>query len=250
MESEEAQAEKICTCYENITISFILNEDYSSSEKYVESALYYAEKYNLEYRKAKNLYFRGFIYMKCNNVSLAQQFFLSANIIFIKLNSYEDIINTFVKLGILTLNMKAYSSAYSYFRHAEKVFVDNNTGNDFLLAEIYYYIALTLHKLEKTEEALKYTNLSKEKFKELDNKKEYARTLLKISVDFSEKGDIDNAIKYSNRSISIFKEVDYISYLAEIENNFGKLFFEYENYEESFIHLNKSRELRDRKSVV
>jgi tetratricopeptide (TPR) repeat protein len=34
--------------------------------------------------------------------------------------------------------------------------------------------------------------------------------------------------------------------LAEIENNLGKLFYEFEDYEESFLHLNKSKELREK----
>jgi transcriptional regulator with XRE-family HTH domain len=246
MESEETQAEKICTCYENIIKSFILNNDLSSSEKYVESALQYADKYNLHYRKAKNLYFRGIIYMKRDEVSLAQQFFLSANILFIKLNSYEDIINTFLKLGIITVNTKAYNSAYSYFKQAEKVFMDNDTGNDFLLGEIYYYIGYTMHKLENENEAIRYSNMANKKFREIDNKKEYARTLLNITLDYSDKGDINNAIKYSKMSFNAFQEIDDTSYHAEIENNLGKLFYEYENYEESFVHLNKSKELRER----
>ena len=51
MESEGAQAEKICTYYENIAEAYIMNEDFSLGEEYVEKSLYYAEKYNLEYRR-------------------------------------------------------------------------------------------------------------------------------------------------------------------------------------------------------
>lgn len=245
MESEEAQAEKICTYFENIITAFILNENFSCAEKYVETAIDYADKYNLEYRKAKNLFLRGIIYMKQGEISKCQQLFLAANILFIKLNCSEDIINTFLKLGIITLNMKAYNSSYSYFKQAEKVFTDNNIGNDFLLGEIYYYIAYTYHKLENNNEAIRYCSLAKEKFMELDNKKDYAKTLLKLSLDYSSKGDINNAIKYSKKSMDEFKDVHNLDYLAEIENNLGRLFFEYENYSEAFEHLNKSKKIRE-----
>jgi transcriptional regulator with XRE-family HTH domain len=246
MESEETQAEKICAFFENMTEACILNEDLASGDQYVEKALYYTEKYNLEYRKAKNLYLRGVIYMRRKEASLAQKTFLAANIIFIKLNSYEDIIFTFLKLGIITLGLKAYQLAYSYFKQAEKVFMDNDIGNDFLLGEIYYYIAFTHHRLENVDNAINYSKMSKEKFMQMDEKKKYAASLLNISKGCSEKGDINSALKYSKKTLSIFREIYDNSYLAEIENNLGKLFYEFEDYEESFIHLNKSKELREK----
>ncbi|MCM0646979.1 helix-turn-helix transcriptional regulator [Clostridium swellfunianum] len=246
MESEETQAENICAFFENMTEACILNEDLVSADKQVEQALYYAEKYNLEYRKAKNLYLRGVIYIRRYEHSLAQKNFLAANIIFIKLNSYEDIIFTFLKLGIIALGLKAYQLAYSYFKQAEKVFKDNDVGNDFLLGEIYYYISFTYFKLENTQKAVEHAKLSREKFRQLDEKKEYAASLLDVCKRYGEKGDINNALKYSRKTLSIFRELYDNSYLAEIENNLGKLFFEFEDYEESFFHLSKSKELRER----
>ncbi|MDZ5035031.1 transcriptional regulator, partial [Clostridium perfringens] len=139
MESEETQAEKISIYYEQIAQSYILSGDYITGEKYIENALYYVEKYNLEYRKAKILYLRAQIYVEKNELTLAQQFFLSSNVIFIKNNNYEEVINTFLNLGKITLHLKAYYSASSYLRQAEKVYLDNNIGTDSLLGEIYYY---------------------------------------------------------------------------------------------------------------
>ena len=55
MESEESQAEKISRYYSQVAESYILSEDYSKGEDYIQEALKYAEKYNLEYRKAKIL---------------------------------------------------------------------------------------------------------------------------------------------------------------------------------------------------
>ena len=79
-----------------------LNSDYTNAEKYIENALYYAEEYNLEYRKARNLFLRANIYKEKKELVLAQQLYLSANVIFIKRNNYEQIINTFLNLGKIT----------------------------------------------------------------------------------------------------------------------------------------------------
>ncbi|KEI06451.1 helix-turn-helix transcriptional regulator [Clostridium botulinum C] len=245
MESEETQAEKICIYYENISESHILNNQLNLAEQYIENAILYGEKYNLEYRKAKNLYLRGEIYTLKKELGMAQQLFLSANVIFIKDNYYEDIINTYIKLGSITLDMQAYYSACSYFHQAEKVYEDNNLGNDFLIGQIFYYIANTYFKLEDIDKAINYSYLANTKFKKINNKKEYAKSLMLLSKEYSEKGDIDNAIKYSNKTLKILKEIDDSQYIAQIENNLGKLFSEFDNIEESFIHLNKAKQLRE-----
>ncbi|MCB2305975.1 helix-turn-helix domain-containing protein [Clostridium estertheticum] len=244
MESEETQAEKICLFYQNIAEAQILNSDLLQAEQNIDKSIYYCEKYKLEYQGARNLSLRGDIYMEQQNIASAQQVFLAANIIFIKNNSYEEIIETLLKLGKITLKMMGYQSASSYFKQAEKVFIDNQMGNDFLLGEIYYYIGYTYFKLENIENAIKYSYLAKEKFNQIDSKNEYANSLLLLADGYNKKGDIKNAIKYSKVTLKVFKEINNLTYVSEIENNLGRLFYEFENMEESFIHLNKAKEIR------
>ncbi|MBU3199466.1 helix-turn-helix domain-containing protein [Clostridium estertheticum] len=244
MESEETQAEKICLFYQNIAEAQILNSDLLQAEQNIDKSIYYCEKYKLEYQGARNLSLRGDIYMEKQDIALAQQVFLSANIIFIKNNSYEEIIETLLKLGKITLKMMGYQSASSYFKQAEKVFIDNQMGNDFLLGEIYYYIGYTYFKLENIENAIKYSYLAKEKFNQINSENEYANSLLLLADGYNKKGDIKNAIKYSKITLKVFKEINNLTYISEIENNLGRLFYEFENMEESFIHLNKAKEIR------
>ncbi|AWV80652.1 MULTISPECIES: helix-turn-helix domain-containing protein [Clostridium] len=244
MESEETQAEKICVYYENTAEAYMLNDELMEAEQYLEKAMYYAENYKISYRKARTLYLYGCINMNKNELGVAQQFFLSSNVLFIKLNHYEDIINTFINLGKITLNLKAYNSSCSYFEQAERVSRDNDIGNDFLIGEIYYYMSLVYFKMNNSNKTIKYCLMAKEKFAELENKKEYARTLLILSKEYSKSGDVDNAIKYSKKALKAFKENDNMFAVADIENELGKLFYEFENIEESFIHLNKAKEIR------
>ena len=247
MESEETQAEKISIYYEQVAVSYILSGDYITGEKYIENALYYVEKYNLEYRKAKILYLRAQIYMAKDELTLAQQFFLSSNVIFIKNNNYEEIINTFLNLGKITLMLKAYHSANSYLRQAEKVYLDNSIGNDSLLGEIYYYMARSYFKTEDIGKAIDYSFLAKSKFEQVHNREEYAKTLLLISEEYNKKGDLTNAIKYSQKTLEVYKELDELNNISEIENNLGKLFYEFENIEESFKHYEISKDIRMRR---
>ena len=246
MESEEAQAEKICLFYENIAEALTLNGDLVQAEQNIEKSLYYSEKYKLEYRRARDLSLRGDIYMARGEIAAAQQVLLSSNVIFIQNNSYEEIIKTFLKLGKITLELKGYQSASSYFEQAEKVFIDNEVANDFLLGEIYYYIGYTYFKLENIEKSIKYSFLAQKKFKQIDSKKEYANSLLLLANEYNAKGDIVNAIKYSKITLQVFYEINNLTYVSEIENNLGRLFYEFENIEQSFIHLIKAKEIRQK----
>lgn len=246
METEETQAEKICTYYENTAEAYILNDEYEEAEGYLEKAMYYAENYKNEYRKAEILYLHGCINMSKKELGLAQQYFLSSNVIFIKLNCHEQIVNTFIKLGKITFYLKAYNSSCSYFEQAEQVFNNNSISNDFLIGEIYYSMAMIYFKMDEIDKSINYCMLAKEKFNQLENKKEYAKTLILLSKQYCEKGDIDNAIMYSKKSLKVFKENDENMLVGEIENNLGKLFAEFENIEESFEHLKRAKEIRSK----
>lgn len=244
MESEETQAEKISVYYEQIAEAYILNGGYLTAEKYIENALYYDEKFNLEYRKAKKIFLRANIYMAKNELVLAQKFYLSANVIFIKNNNFEEIIKTFLNLGKITLKLKAYHSAISYLRQAEKVYIDNNIGDDFLLGEIYYQMADAFYKVENISQSVNYSFLAKEKFEQVDNREEYAKTLLLLSEEYNKKGDLTDAIKYSQKSLEVYRELEEEKSISKIENSLGKLFFEFDNIEESFKHFEKAKEIR------
>lgn len=246
MESEESQAEKICKYYEQVAESYILSGDYVTGERYIENALYYAEKYNLEYRKARNLFLRAEIHIAKGELALAQQFFLSSNVIFIKNNNYEEIVKTFLQLGKITLELKAYHSASSYLKQAEKVYLDNNIGNDYLLGEVYYNMSRAYYTVENLSKSMDYAFLAKEKFEQIHNKEEYAKTLLLLSEEYSRKGDLTNAIKYSTKTLEVYSEINDEKNISNIENNLGKLFYNFENIEESFKHYEMAREIRTR----
>lgn len=244
MESEESQAEKVCTYYEQIAEAYILDEGYLIAEKYIENALYYAELYNLENKKAKILYLRAKIHVGKGEITLAQQYFLSANVIFIKNSKHRDIIQTFLNLAKITLELKAYYSANSYLKQAEKVYIDNEIGEDYLLGEIYFYLAKTYFEMDNIGQAIDYSFLAKEKFEKINNKDKYAKTLLFLSEEYSKKGDLENAIKYSKKTLKIYKELNDINNISNIENDLGKLFYNFENIEESFKHYELARDIR------
>ncbi|ENZ01228.1 hypothetical protein HMPREF1092_01936 [Clostridium thermobutyricum] len=246
MESEESQAENISLYYEQIAEAYILDKKYNLAEENINKALEYAEKYNLEYRIANILNLKGKIYLGKGEYHLAQQEILSANIIFIKNKKYEEIVRTFLELAKITLKLKAYHSANSYLKQAEKVYLDNEIIDEFLIGEIYYNLATTYFEIENIEQAKKYSELTREKLQRINNREEYAKNLLEISKEYADNGDLLNAIKYSRKTLDVYKVLGEYASVSNIENNIGELFYNFENITEAASHFEISRDMKEK----
>lgn len=245
METEKTQAEKICLYYEQIAEGAILNDDIKKGEKFIEYAIYYADKYDLVYRKAKNLALKAEIYLKNEEYVLAQQYFLSANMLFLQINSNIDMVKTYLNIAKISLHSKAYYSANSYLREAEKIYVTNKLTEDLLLGEIYYLISKTYFFIENLPKAINFAFLAKSEFEKVYNKKAYAKSLELLAEEHAKVGDLESAIAYSKQSLNVYKELEQLDKISSIEDSLGKLFFEFDNIEESFEHYNRAMKIRE-----
>ena len=245
METEKTQAEKISLYFEQVAEGAILSGDTKKAEEYIENALNYAKKYKLEYRKAKCLYLKGLIYLNDKVFIKAQQYFMSANSLFIKTGSHIDIVNTYLNISKISIEAKAYYSANSYLKEAEKIYLENKLSQDIILGEIYYLLAKNHYFLEDMEKSKRFTSLSKNEFEKLYDRRSYAKSLGDLADEYSNVGDMKNAILYSKKSIDIYKEITQLEKMGNIENSLGKLFYEFDNNEESLEHYERARKIRE-----
>lgn len=245
METEKTQAEKICLYYEQIAESAILNDDIKKGEKFIEYAIYYADKYDLIYRKAKNLALKAEMYLKSEEYVLAQQYFLSANMLFLQINSNIDMVKTYLNIAKISLHSKAYYSANSYLKEAENIYINNKLTEDLLLGEIYYLISKTYFFIENIQKAINFAFLAKSEFEKVYNKKAYAKSLELLAEEHAKVGDLESAIAYSKQSLNVYKELEQLDKISSIEDSLGKLFFEFDNIEESFEHYNRAIKIRE-----
>lgn len=246
MESEESQAENISLYYEQLAETYIEQEAFETAEENIKKAYEYAEKYNIQTRKGKILHLGGKIHLAKGEYGLAQSRILSANIIFIKHKKYEEIVRSFLDLAKITLELKAYHSANSYLKQAEKVYVDNKIIDELLIAEIYYNLAKSYFEIENIDDAVKYSNLTKGKLEKINNRKEYAKALLNISEEYGMKEEIGNAIKYSRKALDVYAEMEEYNSISNIENKLGELFYNFENISEAAKHFNISKEMKEK----
>lgn len=180
---------------------------------------------------------------------MAQKFFLSANVIFVKNNNYEQIIKTFLHLANIALELKAYHSSSSYLKQAEKVYIDNKVVDEFLMGEIYYNMARTYYDVEELDLALEYSCLARNRFEQVYNDEDYARNLFSLAEEFNKKGDLPNAIKYSKKTLEVYKKIQYNKSIVNIEHNLGKLFYELGNLDESLKHYDISKSISTQNRV-
>lgn len=244
MESEETQAEKICTYYENISKYYLQSNNLLKADQYVENCIYYSSLYKLEYKVGISYYLKGEIYFKRGKYNESQEYYATANSTFIKLGKNDDLIESYLKLGGIAIFLKSYHSALSYFQQGEKVYNENKMNNPYIIGEIYYYLAFIYLKIDDNSKCINFSYLAKEEFRKANNKKKYANSLAIISENYAQKGEICKAIEYSKLTNDVYKQIGDMEILSTYENNLGKLFFELDNNEEALLHYQRAIELR------
>lgn len=245
LETEEKQATRICEFYANIAEAAVNAENALRAREAIEKGIHYAEKYNLTYYKGKfDLAFANLKYLN-RELEEAQQYCISANSIFLKTENIDDIIKSFILIGIITLEMGYTSTSLNYFMQADSILNEYSLMDEVLKAKIFYYIAICQSKMGNMSQAIDYALLVKDRLKLLDNKREYAETLMILSIAYSQENKVKEALKYAKEARKIFDEINDVHEIAGIETDIGIIFAKGHNMEESFLHLNKALKLKN-----
>ena len=244
LESEEKQATLICKFYINIAESAISAGNTLRAEEYIEKGKQYAQKYNLIYLKGRfDMAYSLLEYMK-EDYETAQQYCISANGIFLKTNSLEDTVRSFILQGMITMKMGYTSIALSYFQQGDSMMNENNQVNEQLKAKLFYYMAQCNYKLGNSQQAVEYATLASERIKIINDRKKYAETLMILSIAYSQENKIDEALKYATEARKRFNEIDDTVNLAAMESDLGVIFSDGNNMDEAFLHLEEALRIR------
>jgi tetratricopeptide (TPR) repeat protein len=244
LESEEKQAAKICEFYSSIAEAAINSGNFLRAYEVIEKGLHYAQKYNLSYFKGKLEMAKARYKYANKEYEEAQQYCLSANSMFLKTNSIEDTVASFIFLGVITLDMGYINTALNYFIQADNVLNEYKHIGELLKAQIYYYIALCHSKMNATSKAIDYAIIARDRLKVFGNKKEYGETLMLLSISYGHEGKIKEALRYAKEAKKIFSQINDIREIANMESNLGEIFAKGDNIDESFTHLNNALKLK------
>lgn len=244
LESEEKQASRICEFYSNICESAIISENFFRAEEFIEKGLFYAQKYNLNYYKAKFEYFYAKIMFKKNDLEGAQLHCLSANSLFLKLDNIDYIIKSFLLLGHISIMMGYVTTALNYFMQADAILNEHNHVDEVLKANVLYNIAMCYYKLGNSEQAIAFASLAKDKLAALEDKKQYGETLMLLSISYAKENNLNEALRYAKLAKKIFSMIEANKEISDIEMNLGMLFSQTGDVQQSFDHLERALRLK------
>lgn len=244
LETEEHQAEKFCEYYSKIAYGSLLAQNYQQAKEAISKAMAYADSYNLEYYKGLNELYNGMIEYGCSNYESAQERFILANEIFIKLKEYRDVIETYVQLGLTSYKLSYYNSSLNYFKQAERVAAEHDIQDDDLLVEIYFNISMCYSMADNHQSSVDYALLALEKYGAQNNKLQYGKTLLMLSLSYSSMNRQKEALEYADKAVQIFKELNKMAFVAKMETDIGVILSEIGNIDESFKHLQNAYNIK------
>ncbi len=244
MESEETQAEKISKYYRNIAEALIYNQKYDEVFEFLEKASSIVKRYNITLETAYINFLFGKIYFLKNNYEEASKMFLECLSVFLTNNKYEDLINSFIYLGIIKMSLRYFNVALSYFHQAEFIYNNNDINDETYIKRIYYYIAKCFDSLGKKEKAIYYLDELKTKQRDINDKRTYANTLLQMAKELEEKGEFEKALKISDKFKKIFNDLYNYDINCDLESNLGKLYFKHRNFEDSIEHFQIVKDLK------
>lgn len=244
LESEEKQANRICEFYVNIAEASSVSGDFSMAWDAIEKGSYYAEKYSISH-------FKGLLDMIKANVKYlngeleeAEQYCLSANSIFLRNDNIEETVKSIILLGLIALKMGYTNTALNYFMQSNHILKENNYLGEFLKSQIYYNISLCFCKMGDMNSSIDYALLSKERLLGLNNKKDYADKLLKLSVTLTQEGKLDDGLYYAKEAKKIYSELKDLHEMANMETNLGVIFSKGSQNEEAIIHFENAIKLK------
>jgi len=240
MESESTQAEKICQFLSKMAEINIEMGEYDKAKVYLEKGSKYIDRYNLILPKAKNLYIHALYEIKMKNYTKSYDYLFQCNVIYSTTSHKTGFIDNFMLVAKTFLDADSVPIAISYFHKSESLFTQGVITDEYMLAKVYFYLAIAYKKQGVIDKSREYTLLAKEKFAVLSDNQGYAKFLTKVAEKYELEGNLEEATKYSTMAMGLFKLNDESSEIGKIELNLGKLFTDFDDYNEALVHFKKA----------
>jgi tetratricopeptide (TPR) repeat protein len=167
----------------------------------------------------------------------AQGRFISAGQVFLKIVKIRDAIEAYLYLGMTSYKLNYYSSSLNFYKQCEKLINEYGIEDDDVLARIYFNISLCYSMQGNYTSNIDYILLAMEKLKKKNDRLQYGKSLLMLSMSYYNLDKYDDALMYADKAIQIFKELENLMFLAEVETDIGIILSDIGNFDESFRHL-------------
>lgn len=239
LESEESQAKRICRYNMRLSEAYIYDNKFEDANKLLVECREIASKYSLTELLGNIEFNNGRIAFKLNDYKMAMEYFLKSNKLYLECHEYESVIYSYIMLGETSFKSGTYCHALTYFKQAEILCRDKGIYGDKIKSRIDFNIFLCCIKLGYLEDADRYLSNVESFLQTLEDKQEYAHSLMTISLAYKDNKDYDKALYYSNQAVKLFKEIEDEEYQARMEMNIGIIYYEKGDIEKSNFYLKR-----------
>lgn len=243
MESEITQADIICKYYSRMAEINLNHGNLEKALEFIDKADAFVDKYGLTIAKARNLFLRGVYKVKVKSFEEAYDYMFKCNLIYSNHDYYEGFIENFMYVGKSFIETDSIPLAISYFHKCEALFREGIITDELMLGKVYYYLAVGYQHIGRSDKAKEYTKLATDKFAKLNDKIGYGNLLTALAEDYEAKGNLKEALTYSSMALGLFKEFDAEKEYGEIEHNLGKLYIDFEDFDEAVLHFIRAKDV-------
>lgn len=244
VESQQSQADNICNLYIKMCYSFCMKKNPAKAKIYLSKLEDLANEYKLDNRQADILHLKAILYINEKEYYLAQETAITANELYVKQCNTDQIIRTFLLLGKISTDVKAYFSAMTYISQAEVEYKDSNMLDGNLITYIYFTKAMIAYRLEDDKTCNEYLQMVEESLDLIYDSNRYTDRLIEMADKCMINGEYEKAVKYTDKTVNHIEDSRAEEEIGFIEDMIGTLLCNHNKVDESIKHFIRAKDYR------
>jgi len=206
----------------------------------LEDELKSINKLGYEWRKASILEEIGDLFNQIKEYKKSIEYYTESNKIYKNFNHIRGILETNYKIGLEERNLKNFKQAEKDFENTLNL--ANNFEHQEFVAKVSFELGMIQFLLENFKKCIINLEETCKLFEKLNNKIGETACANYIGESYLKLGDFDNSKQWLEKGLENSEIPEDLSYKSKIFLNFGILYFNEQNNQESFKYFEKALE--------
>ncbi len=250
LESESAQARKICEYDIKMAQAYIYDKKYEDANELLDKSYDMAKRYGLENMLGMIELNKGRIALDGNEYEKAAEYFLNANVYFIENHCFSGEIDAYMLMGETAYKRGVYELSLGYFNQAKALYGMSGFCDDNLKAEICFKICLCCINLNRLDEADEHLKCVEYYLNSINDKSEYAHKLMSVSLTYRDSRNYEMALHYADSALDFFREIDDMECLTKMKMDIGFIYSDKGDLDKSDYYLEDCKKNMSIRNVI
>ncbi|NOQ71501.1 MAG: tetratricopeptide repeat protein [Crocinitomix sp.] len=145
-------------------------------------------------------------------------------------------------LGVVFWHLEQYKVSIDFYEKA--IYTNGLLGNDTLIAESHYNLALSLRKLGNNDLAIKNFLEALRLFEKLNDEKGQAYIYDVLGNIYLDLGDLEKALSYHETSLKIYQKIDYTKGVSRSCHNLAQVYLAKKEVQKAQGYLENEKKLK------